>query len=345
MRRMGFVLVVLLAGVFSSLITYCLTSRHVIGLTADVPDGTNQSISPAPIQYINCDYLILRDKSLMLIKPMLIAETSCESIELATLKKSLTEKIDELEKANTLTRASVYYKELNTSKWTEVNGFEKYYPGSMLKIAIMMNIFKQAELNPQLLERQLTIKENGSMNVIIQPAQKLGVGSSHSVLELLESMIINSDNDATKLLIELVDEKVYQRLFGDLDIPTPSMDDWFYTLTPSEFARLFRVLYNATFLNRNYSELAMQLLTKSAYKDGLLKYVPKETICAHKFGERFTDSSLKQFHETGIVYAGDRSFVVVIMTEGQKLDLLPEVVASLGSICYAFSNENQAGAH
>ena len=80
----------------------------------------------------------------------------------------------------------------------------------------------------------------------------------------------------------------------------------------------------------------MSLLSRSEYTNGLLRYLPPKTAVAHKFGERFTETNLKQFHESGIVYQGELSYLIVVMNEGENLDSLQNAVASLSKVCYDF---------
>ncbi len=49
-----------------------------------------------------------------------------------------------------------------------------------------------------------------------------------------------------------------------------------------------------------------------------------------------SESRAYQFHDGAIVYLSKRPFVVVIMTEGSKIELLPGAIAQLSAVCYEF---------
>ena len=99
-------------------------------------------------------------------------------------------------------------------------------------------------------------------------------------------------------------------------------------------SKFFRVLYNASYLSSLYSEYALDLLTKSEFKQGIVQGIPSSTKVAHKFGERFTTSDLVQLHESAIVYRGSASYAVTIMTEGKSMEELKAILGALSKICY-----------
>jgi beta-lactamase class A len=339
--KVGYFIGALVVAIFSTaFITYYYTKKTADKAVPLETSATQPVRSNAVSSTLDCDFTIYREKkNFKYISPILLAETYCESSQLAPLKEALQNKVSEFEKQNTISRASIYFKEVNTNRWIELNGFQKFYPGSMLKVALMINILKQAEEKPMFLDKLVTLNKKVDMGVVVNSTQQLTEGAQYKISELLEAMIVRSDNNAVSLLNELVDQKVYKTLFNDLGLDAPAMDDWSYSLTATEFAKIYRILYNASFLKREYSEWALSMLSRAEYENGLTKFIPDGTLVAHKFGERFTESNLKQFHESGIVYVGDKSYVVVIMTEGEVIDSLQNVVAQLSKLCY----ENAVG--
>jgi beta-lactamase class A len=282
-----------------------------------------------------CDGVsIVRDNSPSLTKPFLFADVSCESDALQSLKQELTTYIDGQKASGKIARASVYYKELNSLHWTAAYGDELYYPGSMMKVPLLMTILKQVQRDKSLLERKIQFQSSVKLSVLVPVENPMQIGSFYSVQELLERMILFSDNDATTLLFSVYDKALYDDLFLKLSIPVQDGNDVYYRMTPSDMAKFFRVLYNASYLSSLYSEYALDLLTKSYFKQGVLQGIPSGTKVAHKFGERFTTGELIQLHETAIVYRGSAAFAVTIMTEGKKLEDLSAVIGTLSKICF-----------
>jgi hypothetical protein len=149
-------------------------------------------------------------------------------------------------------------------------------------------------------------------------------------------MIVDSDNDATMLLGQYMNEAEFVNLFRDLAIGVPNLDDANHRMTAKEVARFFRVLYNATYLNPQSSEYALSLLTQTSYREGLPKYLPKNLTIASKFGERYDEEQMQNFHEAGIVYLDGNPYLISIMTKGPKKEDLHSMVADMSLITYKF---------
>ena len=280
------------------------------------------------------DVSIVRDNSPSLTKPFLFADVSCESDALQSLKQDLTAFIDSQKALGKIARASVYYKELNSLHWTSVSGDELYYPGSMMKVPLLMTVLKQAQRDKSMLERKVQFQTPTKLSVMVPVQNPMQVGSFYSVQELLERMILHSDNDATSLLFNNYNKELYDDLFLKLSIPVQNAEDVYYRISPSDMSKFFRVLYNASYLSSLYSEYALDLLTKSDFKQGVLQGIPSGTKVAHKFGERFTTGDLIQLHETAIVYRGSAAFAITIMTEGKRMEDLSVVIGELSKICF-----------
>ena len=289
-----------------------------------------------------CDEVsMVRDNSPSLTKPMLLTEVNCESDALQSLKSDLTAYIDSQKVAGKISRASVYFKELNSLHWTSAYGDEFYFPGSMLKVAVMLTILKQAQRDKLLLERKIQYLTPGKIEVKVSVSAPMQVGNFYTVQELLERMIVQSDNDATTLLFSVYDRALYDDLFAKLSMPVQNPEDRFYQLHPADVSKLFRVLYNASYLSSLYSEYALSLLTKSEFNQGILKGVSSDTKVAHKFGERYTTSALVQLHESAIVYRGKASYAVTIMTEGKNMDDLAPIIAGISRMCFSQKRAQQ----
>lgn len=196
-----------------------------------------------------------------------------------------------------------------------------------------MAFYKEAELDPSVLTDTLNAPNYDYEEVQnIQPEKPLVAGNDYTVEQLLESMITQSDNNAYLMLSSIIDEPTLVQVYKDIGIniqeisqENPHAD----FLTVREYASLFRVLYNTTYLNEKYSEQALAMLTRSTYKNGLTKYLPKVSV-AHKFGERRNaDSHETQLHDCGIVYYPEKPYLICIMTKGTDLEKQAETIANL----------------
>jgi len=83
-------------------------------------------------------------------------------------------------------------------------------------------------------------------------------------------------------------------------------------------------LFNVSYLNRKYSEVALDLLSQSQYKDWIVKNIPKDIVVAHKFWERQIISPdwkiIYQLHDCWIVYYSKYPYLICIMTKWLTTD-------------------------
>ncbi len=154
-------------------------------------------------------------------------------------------------------------------------------------------------------------------------------------------MIAFSDNEAKNLILENLDNETLDNAYLNLGIEVPGLrtpDDF---MSVKEYAAFFRILYNATYLNKQMSEKALEILSKSTYSKGLDAGVPPGIMVAHKFGERgFADSQVKQLHDCGIIYKKGNPYILCVMTRGGDFDELAKVISGVSSLVYTeFGNK------
>ncbi len=270
------------------------------------------------------------------INPLL----ECNDIENVSNKKvmDMKEQVqdfinNETSKKN-ISFVSVYFRDLNNGPWFGINEKENFYPGSLLKVPLMMSVLKVAESNPAILDEKILYEggEEGSIQYF-KPERQIEQGKIYTTKELIEAMIEYSDNNATALLTKIITSKQLDESYSDLGVEVPQ--DGKYTISVRNYASFFRILFNATYLNRDLSEISLNLLSQSTFKDGLRQGVPMEISISHKFGERIDEATgTKQLHDCGIIYYPDKPYLLCIMTRGDDFDKLSSVIQSLSKIIY-----------
>lgn len=235
-----------------------------------------------------------------------------------------------------INRLGVYFKDLSSGQWTGINEGGLFQPASLLKIPIMIAYFKLAETDKSILNKRLTIVLTRVTSPNRAPSSLYKVGQEYLTSELIRGMIVESDNDATDTLIQNINPGFLSEIFSDLGVRPPSNDEVSQAISPKTFGLFFRVLYNATYLNREFSEKALMLLNQVDFKEGLaidkLRYVP----IAHKFGERVISSDMNnpiiQLHDCGIVYYSKSPYFLCVMTEGKNEDELKHTIQDISNL-------------
>lgn len=277
-------------------------------------------------------YKMGRLEGYKLIKPLIYAEQTEESSKYSDIKSQLTNYIDELKNSQKLISASIYLKDFDQGEWMCINDTETYYPGSLIKVPGLISYLKMAEKNPELLNKKLVFNSVGRTipNQTFNSRQILP-GKEYTIRELLKFMISYSDNNATYLLNKNVDMVVFQKLFTDLNIPKFTTKN--AVITAKNFSAFLNVLFNASYLSRENSEFAIELLEECDFKIGMVKGLPVNTIIAHKFGE-MGDSTTRQLHESGLIYIHNEPYLLTIMTKGYDVKELPEIISTMSKMVY-----------
>lgn len=270
------------------------------------------------------------------INPLLECETGpslSANTQLGNLAKELNTQISAMYQQNKVTRVAIYIRDLNNGPWFGINETDQFTPASLLKTPLMIAYLKAAETEPDLLKRKLTYNPSGDQNAPESPTP--GVASmvphmSYTVEELISRMIIYSDNNAFQLLTTNIDYQLVTRVMQDLGLKVPSVDTPEDFVTVRQYAGIFRVLYNSSYLSRAMSEKALSILASAVYHDGLVKGVGDDSIeIAHKYGVRKGNDRIDQLHDCGIIYYPDHPYLVCIMTKGHDFKTMTSAIQDL----------------
>lgn len=335
MKSLKTVALLSIVALLSAAVTYIFTQSR-LQVNGQIPKSKNL-LDQKSVSTTSCDVNIVRTANKDLVRPILFAEAPGESEALIPIKAQLQNQIDSLTQGGHIIRASVYLKALNSPDWTAVNGMDEYHPGSMLKVAVLITWLASIDKDPSLLNKTIRLMSNLAVQVTTVSGSKLKLGESYTIKDLMSYMIIDSNNEATAALIDNMNVEEFNKLFRELQMEVPDLANMATVMNPTHFARLFRVLYNGSYLSIKNSEYALNLLSKAAFRGGLVKYIPENVPVAHKFGERFSEAG-QQFHEAGVVYVNENPYVIVVMTEGRDKRILPEVVALLSRTVYSSLN-------
>lgn len=236
-----------------------------------------------------------------------------------------------------ITIASIYYRDLNNGPWIGINEKELFSPSSLIKVPIMMSYYKLAESNPDILKTEIeTGKTDNLDNQYIKPEVTIVPNQKYTIEELIRRMIVYSDNLAYELLNNNLTPQQQIDVFNNLgvDITKAYSDPNGNIISVKSYATFFRILFNSSFLSKDMSEKALDLLSQSTYSKGLVAGLPSQTKVSHKFGERhYIDTGTRQLHDCGIVYTPN-PYLLCIMTRGQNFDNLTSTIKDISSIVY-----------
>lgn len=257
------------------------------------------------------------------------------------LKVKIGTLIEEEKSANRLKFASVYFRDLEAGPTFGIDERVDYIPASLLKLPLVLTYFEIAETKPELMEEEVFYDDSiGQIipNQTFEPSDKLIPNRSYKVKDLIDHSIINSDNVASQLLFDYLDtfggKELLAETYRNLGILEMGADFDFKAVNAKSYGSIFRMLYNASFLNPELSEELLSLLTRSEFTDGLKAGLPSGVKIAHKFGERYLNSGEKQLHDCGIIYYPQNPYLLCVMTEGYDFDQLTGLIQTISNEVY-----------
>jgi beta-lactamase class A len=280
-------------------------------------------------------------KQFKYINPLFGCDSPAEAVafsEYTPLKNKVQAIINQ--KNSSIQNVSFYFKDLTTGHWTGINDNLSYNPASLMKVALMIVYYHQAEENPAILQKKVTYRPYSSPEPFQAPSE-LKTGQDYTVEQLIEAMIIESDNGAMDTLLANVNNISFNEIFSDIGIQNPeSVQRNNYIISTKTYTLFFRLLYNATYLSHDFSEKALELLSRATYKNGLVAALPQDIPVAHKFGEYVLSADGKiptgyELHDCGIVYYPGHNYLICIMTKGRDLEDLTGIIQNISQVVYS----------
>lgn len=289
------------------------------------------------------------------INPLLECESSEGMINsnLVGFRSSIEKIVTKSQEEKKLSLASVYFRDLNNGPWFGINEKAEFLPASLRKLPLSMDFYKLAEQNPNILNERITLLkkvEFPGKTQTIPPSQEIEEGKAYSIEDLISRALIFSDNQAAQLLNSTAIPELQKRGYlsnviagvqSDLDVLVSILGDQKNTMSVKNYSGLFRVLFNASFVNRPFSEKILERLSLAEYKDGLVAGVPSGVAVSHKFGEAGQFGEEVQLHDCGIVYYPKHPYILCVMTRGERLEALPKVIKEISAEVYRNVDEQE----
>jgi beta-lactamase class A len=263
-------------------------------------------------------------------RPYMITTSAVSSSATSRLQQKITDLIRE----SGAEAVAVAFRDLATGAEMLINPDQTFHAASTMKVPVMMEIYRQAEVGRFSLEDQLPIK-NDFTSIVDDSHYSLSpdddsdltlykrVGQTAPVRELLHLMITVSSNLATNILIERIgaanvgtlmrqygannirvlrgveDSKAFQRGMNN-------------TTTARDLMILLRRIAERRAVSKKASDEMVKVLLDQRFSEGIPSGLPSEARVAHKTG-----SITKLYHDAAIVYLPKRKpYVLVVLTRG-----------------------------
>lgn len=217
--------------------------------------------------------------------------------------------LNELVEKNAPNHISIYLEYLNTGANISINQDLRIFPASLIKVPLALAVMKKVEKGDWSLTNELVVMKE-DRDYLWGDMHKNPIGTRVTIENLLEEMLINSDNTAYRMFYRNLSMDELQDV-----LYATGLEDLFNEegkITAKEYTRLFRVLYVSSYLNRENSEKILDLLSKTSYDEYLGQGVPDTVTFSHKIGENDEEGVVL---DSGIIYVENRPYLFSMLID------------------------------
>jgi beta-lactamase class A len=225
---------------------------------------------------------------------------------------------------------AVWWEHLVTGEVVELNAHEIYPAASVIKVPILVEVFRQAESGSLFLESLYAVHESrrvGGSGVL----KELHAGLAVTLRDILTLMIVVSDNTATNIAIELAGMNAINETARVLGLQRTTlrrqlMKGAFFghpdysldkdnVISAADIGLLLRLMVRGQAVSPAADAEMLGILLRQQVNDRLPLMLPRGVRVAHKTGELTTTR-----HDAGVIYApgpdGHPEYVLVVLTRG-----------------------------
>lgn len=211
-------------------------------------------------------------------------------------------------------KPSVYVWDYESGKFADINAQEVYPTASIIKIPVLIQLFKAVEAGMIKLDDKIAMtdfyKSEGSGSL-----QFKGVNAVYTVDDLARVMITESDNSATNMLMDATGGmNAMNQSLRKWGMKETRVNDWLPDLkgtnvtTSKEMAALLYNLDNPNFLTLNSREKMVDYMSHVHNNRLIQAGLPPSAIFIHKTGDIG-----KMLGDAGIVYTPNGKKYIVVM--------------------------------
>lgn len=237
---------------------------------------------------------------------------------------------------------SLYFKDLDGGKEVSIQPSRSWIPASTIKSFVVLEAFRQKNLGLVDFNKEITIDASNVVPTELETDEfpKLREGTKATIKQLVEAMVIQSDNTAYNTLLDILDRRNVNLSLRQLGITETvvgeklNLDEGQYqkgltalgrqsnTTTVKDLATFFEALYNKKIAG---SDEIVSIFKRQKINNMIPALLPKETAVAHKTGEW-----AQIYHDGGVVFKPDDPFILTVFTNSGD----PTIVAQMAKVAF-----------
>ncbi len=278
----------------------------------------------------------------VLFNSLLIFDSDAQNKEL-NLKVS-----DYLKIVSSEYKVLISVKNLKGEMLFEQNENEKVASASTIKVPIMMVVMELVKQKEWQLETEYSLQKIDKLEG--SQLSKMEDGASLTFRQLLEYMIIYSDNAATNILIKIIGRKkineqmmtwgfqntVLNRIMLDFEAAKNGRENY---ITCGEANQMLHMIYQNKVANKQLCKEMISILNQNDDRETIPQKIPKEIEIAHKTG------TLEWVRgDIGLVFSQKPFYISIFVKKisGESIDLkyAEKIIGDISEICFKTLNNN-----
>lgn len=240
---------------------------------------------------------------------------------------------DKLNKIGQDADISIYFELLNTGANIAVNKDVKIWPASLMKIPIAMAVMKKVENGQWSVDEEFTLEE-GDKNNIFGDLYKKPSGTRLKLKELLDELLINSDNTARNIFARALELDDFGAVIDHLGIEFDYVDD--DQITAKRYSIIWRSLFTSSYLSPENSEKMIEIMSRSSATMFSAQSIPREIKFSHKIGVLY-DKNI--YADSGIVYIPSRPYILTVMIKNKSQHEAEKIMKDISENTYRYVSE------
>lgn len=251
--------------------------------------------------------VLTSDRYPLLAKRLFVEDPNDNIINFSPLRRDLREFF-----AKQGVNHSFYFEYLPTGTSIKINQDNGMVGASLLKVPVVMNLFKAVERGEAHLSDTVTVQE-GDVDKRSGTLWQKGVGAKLNLEEVARYAVVESDNTAINVLIGAASGKfdLFQEAIDELDINLSVENDAQTTLGAQGYGSLLKCLYLSCFTNYAHSQQILEWMSHAKSPPRLQFDLPTNVSVAHKYGT----SGGRSESDCGIVYLTKRPYIICVMVD------------------------------
>lgn len=241
-------------------------------------------------------------------------------------------------------KAGLYYYNLKDGSSYGINENERFIAASVIKIPVMIELFKECYDGKINMSDTLLINEK-------EKAPEEGAiaymhdGTEVTLQDLCNLMIILSDNTATNMLVNHIDIDNINAAMEGLGIHTTRINRLLFDdaaemegkhnyISPKEIGTLLKIMYDGKLINKEASSKMLDILKLQQVNYKMPYLLPRDIKIAHKTGD---DPGIT--HDMGIVFAKD-PFIICFASNETYVPKADDFIRKVTKFFYEKANTN-----